>query len=276
MTDPYKLPDGPVAIQFSGGRTSGYMLKHILDRYDGKLPDDCHVLFQNTGREMPETLDFVQRCSNEWGVHIVWLEYDAKLHYKTVSHNSASRNGEPFEELIERYGYLPNGLSRWCTGKMKIVPSNKYLHKELGYNSWHAVLGIRKDEEQRAKNVGVKKDRSLAHYPLVLAGVSAKNVVSWWEKQDFDLSLPNANGKTPLGNCDGCFLKSEKNRAFLARERPDLAEWWAKIEEKYDDQFDRNGYSWRQLIDHASAQADWVFDEKNDTYCEAELGGCHD
>ena len=30
----------PGVINFSGGRTSGYMLRKILDAYDNKLPDD--------------------------------------------------------------------------------------------------------------------------------------------------------------------------------------------------------------------------------------------
>lgn len=56
--NPYRLPDGNVQIAFSGGRTSAYMLHKLLDA-NGGLPDRAVVTFQNTGREMPETLDFV-------------------------------------------------------------------------------------------------------------------------------------------------------------------------------------------------------------------------
>ena len=38
------------------------MLHNILDAYDGKLPEDGIVTFSNTGKEMPETLDFVKEC----------------------------------------------------------------------------------------------------------------------------------------------------------------------------------------------------------------------
>ena len=46
--NPY-LIHGPALISFSGGRTSGYMLKKILDAHSGLLPDDVHVTFANTG-----------------------------------------------------------------------------------------------------------------------------------------------------------------------------------------------------------------------------------
>jgi len=61
----YTLPAGNVQIAFSGGRTSAYMLHQILET-NGPLPDRVVVSFQNTGREMPETLDFVQECSDRW------------------------------------------------------------------------------------------------------------------------------------------------------------------------------------------------------------------
>ncbi len=53
--NPY-LIEGPALVSFSGGRTSGYMLKHILDAHDGTLPEDVHVVFANTGKEMEVTM----------------------------------------------------------------------------------------------------------------------------------------------------------------------------------------------------------------------------
>src|SRR6056297_2006523 len=109
--NPYTLPEGNVAIAFSGGRTSAMMLHHIIEAngLDVVNSDRVVVSFQNTGREMPETLDFVQECSDRWGVRVVWLEYrNEEPRYEVVSHNSASRNGEPFEAIIRRRGFVPN------------------------------------------------------------------------------------------------------------------------------------------------------------------------
>ena len=42
--NPYRVPR-PAVISFSGGRTSGFMLKKILDAYAGRLPGDIAVVF---------------------------------------------------------------------------------------------------------------------------------------------------------------------------------------------------------------------------------------
>ena len=67
--DPF-LSDGPTVISFSGGRTSGLMLRRVLDAHGGALPPDVHVVFTNTGKERPETLAFVAECARQWGVAI--------------------------------------------------------------------------------------------------------------------------------------------------------------------------------------------------------------
>ena len=45
--NPYRVPR-PAFVSFSGGRTSAYMLKHIVDVYGGELPDDSAVVHANT------------------------------------------------------------------------------------------------------------------------------------------------------------------------------------------------------------------------------------
>ena len=48
--NPYRVPR-PAVISFSGGRTSAYMLKKIVNAYGGHLPSDVAVVFSNTGME---------------------------------------------------------------------------------------------------------------------------------------------------------------------------------------------------------------------------------
>lgn len=231
--------EGPALISFSGGRTSGYMLRKILDAHGGTMPDDVLVSFQNTGREMPETLDFIQECATRWGVHIIWLEWRDKNehgeHFEIVSHNSASRNGEPFKGLVKKRKYLPNPVQRFCTGDLKIKTMHRWA-KSIGLNDWTKVLGLRYDESRRVANSKSSKELTRGgcggvDFPLYTARVSARDVVEWWRCQNFDLGLPSINNKTPLGNCDLCFLKGAKTVAGIARMYPERAAFWASMED---------------------------------------------
>ena len=220
MTSPFRLPDGQVQISFSGGRTSAFMLHEIL-RANGGLPDRAHIVFTNTGREMPETLDFVQEVGARWSVEIAWVEYIPEdPGFIVVSHNSASRDGEPFAALIEKKRYLPNVYARFCTTWLKVRPARDYL-RSLGWEHWTAAIGIRADEPHRHVGKADLRERWTRWLPLVAANVSKADVTAFWRRRPFDLRLQNVGGKTPLGNCDGCFLKSEANLAALARDHPD-------------------------------------------------------
>lgn len=47
MGNPY-LIHGPAILSISGGRTSGFMLRQIIDAHGGKLPADVVPVFCNT------------------------------------------------------------------------------------------------------------------------------------------------------------------------------------------------------------------------------------
>jgi 3'-phosphoadenosine 5'-phosphosulfate sulfotransferase (PAPS reductase)/FAD synthetase len=74
MQNPFLIKEKSV-ISFSGGRSSAFMLYKILEAHNFKLPDYLSVIFCNTGKEMPQTLNFVEACSKNWNIDIVWLEY---------------------------------------------------------------------------------------------------------------------------------------------------------------------------------------------------------
>ena len=236
MTNPFKI-DSPTCISFSGGRTSAYMLWRVLEAHHMSLPPEAVVCFANTGKEREETLEFVRDCSENWGVPITWVEYkDNDQRYAVVNFETASRDGEPFESLIRRRNRLPNPVSRWCTGDLKVKPIHKHL-KNLGwfeFDDWDHLLGIRVDEQRRAVKlrgtVNPEQKRETRWTPLVDAGVTKEMVGKFWRSHDFDLKLPNNNGVTMHGNCDLCFLKNGAQVASLIAENPERAIWWAKME----------------------------------------------
>jgi len=100
MSDPFKITE-PTVISFSGGRTSAYLLWRVLQS-NGGMPEEAIAVFANTGKEEEATLEFVRDCEKNWGVEIHWLEYqDDDPKFRRVNFETASRNGEPFEMLIE-------------------------------------------------------------------------------------------------------------------------------------------------------------------------------
>lgn len=226
--NPYLLEPQAV-ISFSGGRTSGYMLWQILQAHGGTLPDGVKVVFCNTGKERPETLDFVERCSIEWDVPITWLEYrrEPREHtFAVVNYATASRAGEPFEAVIRAKNCLPNVMVRFCTSEMKIRTNSRYL-KSLGWTEWENAIGIRHDEPRRvAKILGRKETKAETPIlPLHEAKVTLDDVTRFWQESPFDLQL-----RSEEGNCDLCFLKGPNKIRRLIAERPESAEWWARME----------------------------------------------
>ena len=206
------MSEDNTVISFSGGRTSGFMLYKVLEAYDFKLPENIKVLFANTGKEMPETLDFVQRCSDEWGVEIIWLE---------------RRSRRSTEEEKNKY-------ARFCTVDLKIRAISEYLRDVCGWEGrYTGLIGIRADEVRRAAKMhGTVESNQERYLPLFLEGITKDDICAFWESSSFDLQLPNNRGVTDWGNCDLCFLKGLSKKLSIIRERPELADWWIRAEKK--------------------------------------------
>ena len=222
--NPYKI-DGPAIISFSGGRTSGYMLKQAIDAWCGALPEDVIPVFANTGKEAPETLDFVRDCEQQWGARIVLLEWRASEKFAVVDYHSAARNGEPFAALISKKNYLPNPVTRFCTSELKIRVIRDYA-LSLGWENWTNIIGLRADEPRRVAKARHNRDRWDNAMPLASSGVTKRDVSAFWSSQPFDLALENINGTTPRGNCDLCFLKSASTIMGSIARDPSIADWW--------------------------------------------------
>jgi 3'-phosphoadenosine 5'-phosphosulfate sulfotransferase (PAPS reductase)/FAD synthetase len=221
VSNPFQI-DGPAVISFSGGRTSGYMLRRILD--EGLRPD-VHILFADTGKERLETYAFIRACAREWTVDIHWIE----------------RPGQ-FTQLITDRGYLPTVVTRFCTEMLKIRPQRDWMRAH-GYEHWINCVGIRADEPHRVARMRASNEKAKERWdvelPLADAGITLADVTAFWQAQPFDLQL-----QPHEGNCDLCFLKSYSKIKNLVRDRPDLAEWWAQQEERIGKPFriDRPGY----------------------------------
>jgi len=243
----------PGTISFSGGRTSAYMLRGMLDR--GLVGTDTHVLFANTGRERQETLRFVRDVGVAFGVKIHWIEWAADAKFREVNFEDASRNGEPFEALIAKRKFLPNPVTRFCTQELKIRPMREWM-KARGYRHWTNFVGIRRDEPRRYARLinpeRKRKERFEMAFPLWDWGATLATVEEFWSRQSFKLEL-----QPHEGNCDLCFLKTAAKRVQIANERPDLAAWWHEQERRLGSSFRKEGtLAQHQAIAHKLKLAD--------------------
>ena len=255
-------------INFSGGRTSAYMAKRLIDEGGEYL-----VVFTNTGKEMPQTLDFINECDMRWKLNVVWLEYRYGNNFEVVTYETASRDGRPYSELIAfRKGVLPTQMRRFCTHELKIDTSRRYL-KSIGLNEWTYHNGIRYDEPRRwakMKNLPLYINIEM---PLVKWKITKIDVLNWWKQQPFDLQV-----NEPYGNCDCCFLKGKGKLAIIAKEKPELFDWWIGKENyqlrannrKIGGIF-KQDISYQQIKDKAQSQIGlWDGDPSFECFCNVD------
>lgn len=210
-------------VSFSGGKSSAYMTKKVLD----ESKDNIVVVFANTGQENEQTLKFVDMCDKVFGFNTVWVE--AITHqserkgatHRVVSYDTASRDGQPYEDMIKKYG-LPNKPYPHCTRELKLNPMISYI-KSIGWKDYITAIGIRADEKRRVGN------KPNIVYPLVDWFPSDKQDVNdFWEDQIFNLDL-----KEHQGNCMWCWKKSDKKLLRLIKESPDIFDFPRKMELSY-------------------------------------------
>jgi len=271
LFNPYKI-QGPAVISFSGGATSGFMLKQILDSYSGVLPKDIVVCFANTGLEHDKTLEFVKNVELQWGVKINWLEYRPKKTWAEVSYETASRNGEPFDILVEERQYLPNPVTRFCTVELKIRTIDRWA-ESLGWEDGHTdVVGLRYDEPHRVSRIKANSRRNEVDCPMYHARHTLEDVERFWSEHHFRLGIPRL-----LGNCVGCFLKGRDKIQRIAKDDPASLEWWASREERAigwkengsakSGRFRSDRPSYRGLIQMAKSQQEFTFPDDDTLPC---------
>jgi 3'-phosphoadenosine 5'-phosphosulfate sulfotransferase (PAPS reductase)/FAD synthetase len=243
-SNPFQI-DGPAVISFSGGRTSAYMLRRILD--EGLRPD-VYVIFADTGKERRETYSFIHECADHWGVQIRWV----------------ARLGQ-FTQLITDKKFLPNPVMRFCTQELKLKPMRDWMLAQ-GYEHWTNVVGIRADEPRRVAKMKAaaesRPERWDIALPLAESGITEADVMAFWAAQPFDLQL-----KKDEGNCDLCFLKGYDKVRNIVRDRPDLAEWWAQQEERIGGTFRNDRPSYRAMLNQPDLFKDAVTDDLIECFC---------
>lgn len=214
-------------VSFSGGETSAYMIDFIHKNIEY---DQIEYIFANTGLEHEKTLEFVQKVADYHQIKVHWIESvptkDKRVScgYKIVDFETASRNGEPFEQIITKYG-IPNMNFPHCSRALKTEPMTNFIKKHLGWKDYEAAIGIRADEWDRASTSAIK--RKLI-YPLI-HDVTKEIINDYWNKMPFRLEIPSY-----LGNCVGCWKKTDRKLVQIAIEEPNAFDFFKRMELMYE------------------------------------------
>lgn len=219
---------------FSGGKSSAYMAWLLSTRYADQY--EIVYVFSNTGEEDPRTLVFVQACDMAFGLGVVWVEADVqhgerkRTGFRRVDFANASRDGEPFESMIRKYG-IPNRNYPHCTRELKLRPMYAYI-ESLGWEkgSFDVAVGLRADEPRR-----IRADAAAENivYPLAhWIPTDKQDVNSWWEAQPFNLQI-----KEREGNCKWCWKKSDRKHAANIAANPQ----WYSFPERMEREFANAG-----------------------------------
>lgn len=224
-------------ISFSGGRTSAYMTWWLMNEWKDRENYDIVIVFANTGKEVEGTLEFVKECGERWGLDIVWIESKHKdengnlfsekgwaVNHKIVTYETASRNGEPFEEMISVLG-IPSTNAPFCSDQLKRKAIESYL-SSIGWDSFYKAIGIRLDEVDRC-NENWRREQII--YPLIRYTQSRKrDITQYWNSSSFDLNID-----PDFGNCDGCWKKDMPRLVRVAKKKPETFDWWQNMTDKY-------------------------------------------
>jgi len=217
-----------LVVSFSGGETSAFMAQWLWQ--NKKLDYDMKFIFANTGAENEETLIFIDRCSKFFGFPVVWLESEP-IHierkgtqHRVVDFKTASRDGEPFERVVKKYG-IPNQAFPHCTRELKLAPIRSYM-KATEWQDAETAIGIRVDEFDRM-SASAKENRLV--YPLISWLPTTKpQINTFWRDQPFRLEL-----KGYQGNCVTCWKKSDAKLYKIAQENPLAFNLFDGLEKQY-------------------------------------------
>ena len=192
-------------LSLSGGKDSTALAIYMRD----KVPE-MEYIFCDTGEELPETYEYLDRLEAYLGKAIVRLNPD-----------------RPFSHYLEIYrGVLPDSRTRWCTRMLKIKPFEKYVGEQEAIS----YIAIRADELQRKGYISTKPNLK-ATYPFIDDGLIKSDIFKLLE--DSGLGIPEYYQWRSRSGCYFCFYQQRREWVGLLEKHPDLYEK-AKDFEKFD------------------------------------------
>ncbi|WP_416986161.1 phosphoadenosine phosphosulfate reductase family protein [Streptomyces sp. T028] len=203
MTDGADTQKVRHVLGISGGKDSSALAVYMRNR----VPE-MEYFFCDTGAELPETYEYLNRLEAALGKSIVRLNAD-----------------RDFDHWMEVYqGTLPSPQMRWCTKNLKIKP----LEDWVGDDKVISYVAIRADEN-RLGYVSTKPNID-AVFPFREAGIDKDGVMRILDEAG--IGLPDYYEWRTRSGCYFCFFQRKHEWVGLKERHPDLFDRAVEYEEK--------------------------------------------
>lgn len=203
-------------LGLSGGKDSAALAVYMRENH----PDiPMEYFFCDTGCELKETYEFLDRLRARLGIQITYL--------------CAERG---FNHWLQVYnGFLPSAMTRWCTKQLKIAPIEKFI----GDDDAISYIAIRADEER--EGYISSKDNINPVYPLKEGGLIKRDVYRILEESG--IGLPKYYEWRSRSGCFFCFFQRKIEWIGLYDNHPELFKLAAKYE---SDHSNGRKYTWNE------------------------------
>lgn len=203
-------------LSLSGGKDSTALAIYMR----GRIPE-MEYIFCDTGEELPETMDYLDKLEVFLGKEIHRLNPD-----------------RPFNHYLQIYnGVLPDARTRWCTRKLKIEPFEKFIKDDPCYS----YVGIRADEAHRKGYISTKPNIT-PQYPFIENNITKDGVYQILEESG--LGLPKYYEWRSRSGCYFCFFQRRNEWVGLLENHPDLYRKAMRFE-KFNEETGES-FSWSQ------------------------------
>jgi 3'-phosphoadenosine 5'-phosphosulfate sulfotransferase (PAPS reductase)/FAD synthetase len=190
-------------LGISGGKDSSALAVYMR----GKVPQ-IEYFFCDTGAELPETYDYLNRLEAALG--------------KPIARLNASRD---FDHWLQVYqGTLPSPSMRWCTKNLKIKP----LEDWIGDDQAVSYVAIRADEN-RLGYVSTRPNIK-AVFPFREDGIDRDGVNRILDESG--IGLPTYYEWRTRSGCYFCFFQRKHEWVGLADRHPELFQRAIEYEDK--------------------------------------------
>lgn len=193
-------------LSLSGGKDSAALAIYLRDR----VPE-MEYIFSDTGKELPETYEYLDRISSYLGKQVQRLNADIG-----------------FDHWYQMYGgMIPSNHRRWCTKDLKLKPFERHCGNDEVVN----YVGLRADEN-RSGYISHKPNIK-AVYPFREDGLVLRDIEEILRRSGVGMPPYTKWGRTRSG-CYFCFYQQKIEWVRLKEKYPDLFEKAKAYEKPYE------------------------------------------